>query len=170
MRVAIRTFILLSALLGVGYPLLVSAIGHTFWSYQVDGSLVRRSGQVIGSSLIGQPFHSPQYIHARPSANGYDADGLAKDHRLVTFAGLRAFAQSQHSAQPAMMTDSSSGVDPDLPVAAVQAQFPRVEKSCHVSSSQLQELLESHIESGILGPQVVNILKFNLALKSICHA
>jgi K+-transporting ATPase ATPase C chain len=70
------------ALLGCAlYPLAVYAIGHTMLRTEADGSLIDRQGNgagqddAAGSSLLGQPFKAPEYLHPRPSAagSGYDA-------------------------------------------------------------------------------------------------
>ena len=42
---------------------------------KANGQFIRKSGDLIGSRLIGQPFVSDKYFHSRASApgNGYDA-------------------------------------------------------------------------------------------------
>ena len=75
-RPAIVSTILFTLLLGVAYPLAITGLGKLAFPWQTEGSLIRdRSGQVIGSALIGQGFARPEYLHPRPSAagNGYDA-------------------------------------------------------------------------------------------------
>ncbi|MFM2483967.1 potassium-transporting ATPase subunit C [Celerinatantimonas yamalensis] len=171
MLIAIRTLLMLTMLLGVGYPLLVTLIGQQFWSYQANGSLLKdQSGHVIGSALIGQPFTRANYLHSRPSASHYQPDDSSATNWPPFDAARRQFALSQHSHQPAMMTYSGSGVDPDLPVAAVQSQLARISIACNIDQSPLQALLASQTKSGMLGPKVINVLMFNLALQKICHA
>src|SRR5690349_9351488 len=76
LRPAFLAMVAFTVLLGVAYPLAVTGISQLFWRDKANGSLVRSAdGVVVGSSLIGQQFTSPQYFHPRPSAageNGYD--------------------------------------------------------------------------------------------------
>jgi potassium-transporting ATPase KdpC subunit len=61
---------------GIAFPVAVWAIGRVALPSQAEGSLIRNaSGEVIGSSLLGQSFTKPEYFHPRPSAAGagYDA-------------------------------------------------------------------------------------------------
>jgi potassium-transporting ATPase KdpC subunit len=76
----LRPAILLTAffvlLTGFIFPAVVWAIGKLVFPRQAAGSLVRdATGNVVGSELLGQAFHKPQYFHPRPSAAGagYDA-------------------------------------------------------------------------------------------------
>jgi potassium-transporting ATPase KdpC subunit len=62
----------------VVYPLLVLAFGQTLFPDKSDGSLLYdKAGNVIGSSLIAQPFSGDEYFHPRPSAVSYNAAGTA---------------------------------------------------------------------------------------------
>jgi K+-transporting ATPase ATPase C chain len=61
---------------GLGFPVVVWAIGRVAFPTQAGGSLITNaSGKVVGSSLLGQAFTKPEYFHPRPSAAGagYDA-------------------------------------------------------------------------------------------------
>src|SRR5438067_2043381 len=74
-RPALLVTLVFTLLLGVGYPLLVTAVAQLAFPSQAAGSLVRIDGKVVGSRLIAQNFSQPQYLHPRPSAagsNGYD--------------------------------------------------------------------------------------------------
>ena len=56
------------------YPLVVWAIGQTFFSFTANGSMVRGpDGKLTGSLLIAQPFTKDEYFWPRPSAASYDA-------------------------------------------------------------------------------------------------
>ncbi|MEU4367744.1 potassium-transporting ATPase subunit C [Micromonospora chersina] len=78
---ALRALLVLTALLGLAYPLALVAVGRIpGLDGTADGSLVRVNGTTVGSSLIGQSFTDadgnpvPRYFQSRPSAagDGYD--------------------------------------------------------------------------------------------------
>ena len=62
-----------TAVLGVGYPLAVTALAQALFPRQANGLDV--TGRHVGGDLIGQPFASAGYFWSRPSAagRGYDA-------------------------------------------------------------------------------------------------
>jgi K+-transporting ATPase ATPase C chain len=68
LRPAAVLFVLLTALTGVAYPLLVTAIAQWTMPTRANGSLIVRDGRAVGSTLIGQPFSDPRYFWGRPSA------------------------------------------------------------------------------------------------------
>jgi potassium-transporting ATPase KdpC subunit len=78
---ALRMLLVLTVILGILYPLAVTAIAQIpGLRSRADGSLITRNGQVVGSKLIGQSFTDKngnplvQYFQSRPSAagDGYD--------------------------------------------------------------------------------------------------
>ena len=84
LKIAIRFTLLTTVLLGILYPLAVTAFGHFFLRSQADGELIVTNGQVTGSPLIGQNFTGDLYFHGRPSAagNGYDATSSGASNLL----------------------------------------------------------------------------------------
>src|SRR5260370_5988199 len=60
------------------YPLVVWAIGQTFFPFTANGSLVTGpDGKPVGSLLIAQPFTKDEYFWPRPSAASYDGSASA---------------------------------------------------------------------------------------------
>jgi K+-transporting ATPase ATPase C chain len=76
--------VVLTVLLGLIYPLVVTGISQAFMQSRANGSFVKENGKIVGSSLIGQSFTDkdgnplPQYFQPRPSATSTSAyNGLA---------------------------------------------------------------------------------------------
>lgn len=70
--VAVRTFLAMTVILGLAYPLTMTGLAQVALSDNADGSLVEQSGKVVGSDLIGQAFTRPVEVHGKPQL---DADG-----------------------------------------------------------------------------------------------
>src|SRR5258708_23404490 len=130
-RTAVLMTVVLTVLLGIGYPLLMTGISQVLFKDQANGSLVRdSSGNTIGSAILGQNFAQPQYFHPRPSAagnDGYDptASGGSNlgptNQKLIDIVQQRADAYRSEnglavdSAVPvAAVTTSANGLDPDI--------------------------------------------------------
>ena len=172
--------VVLTVLLGVIYPFVVTGLAQVIFPRQAAGSLIEKDGKVIGSSLIGQPFTGPGYFHSRPSAagNGYDATasggtnlGPTSEKLFETNVKSAADAlreENPNSAIPVdLVTASASGLDPHITPAAAEFQVPRVARERGMSSEQVRRLVRSHTEGrqfGLLGEPRVNVLELNLAL------
>ena len=73
LRPALLMVAVFTALTGVAYPLVVTAVSQVVFNHEANGSLIEREGPdgeniVIGSELLGQNFTAPEYLHPRPSA------------------------------------------------------------------------------------------------------
>lgn len=168
--IAIRTLLTLTLLLGVGYPLAVTGLAQLMFPWQANGSqLTNGKQQLIGSALLAQKFERAEYFHSRPSASDFATLGGGASN-LGMSSPLRAeFAKAEARVQggdpsPTLLTRSASGLDPHLPLDAVQAQVERVAKRRGLDPAVLTERVQSGAQAGILGPQVVNILQLNLWL------
>jgi K+-transporting ATPase ATPase C chain len=72
------------------YSLALLAVGHVFFPFQANGSIVTGpEGKPVGSRLIAQPFTKDEYFQPRPSAASYDASASASSSLAASNYGLR---------------------------------------------------------------------------------
>jgi K+-transporting ATPase ATPase C chain len=177
--ISVRFTLVTTIILGIAYPLAMTAFAHLVFPYQADGQLIVHDGQVLGSRLIGQNFTSERYFHGRPSAagNGYDASASGgsnlapSSQKLVTRIEQDAAKYQQESGgRPVpvdLVTASGSGLDPDISPAAALYQVHRVAQARGMDEGAVRHLVMEHIEApqfGILGEPRVHVLELNLAL------
>ena len=185
LRPAVVLFLLLSVLTGLVYPLLVTAVAQTLFPHQARGSLVRRDGRTVGSTLIGQAFSDPGHFWSRPSAttpqpyNGTASTGsnlgplnpALTDAIKARVAALRAADPGNTAPVPVdLVTASASGLDPHISVAAANYQAARVARVRGLDLARVRTLIAGHTEgrlAGVLGEPRVNVLELNLALDAL---
>ena len=184
---AVRALVVLTLVLGVGYPLVITALGQAAFGDRADGQPVTLDGETVGSAIIGQGFTDaegaalPQWFQSRPSAagNGYDggASGgsnlgpenpdlvAAIEERRATVAELEG---ANLSAVPAdALTASASGLDPHISPEYALLQVPRVAAERGLDETDVEALVEENTQGpdlGYLGEQRVDVLQLNIAL------
>ena len=80
MRAAVSSaiaIVLLTAVFGFAYPLVMTGFAQVAFKGQANGSLIKVDGAVVGSKLAAQEFTSRKYFHERPSAVSYNAMGTS---------------------------------------------------------------------------------------------
>jgi K+-transporting ATPase ATPase C chain len=170
-------------LLGIAYPLAVTAMAKVMFPRQANGSLITRAdGTVVGSRLIGQTFAGPGYFWSRPSAagTGYDASNSGGSNYAPTNAALATRVtgtvqtlnpKGTNAAVPIdLATASASGLDPDITPAGAYYQVSRVAIERKMSEDAVRALVTAHItprQFGLLGEPRVNVLELNLALDDL---
>jgi K+-transporting ATPase ATPase C chain len=168
-----------TVLLGIIYPLVVTAMAQVLFPNKANGQLIQKDGKVVGSTIIGQGFSGPGYFHSRPSAagNGYDAAssggsnlGPTNQKLIDRVKGDVAIAEAEKPGTPVpidLVTTSASGFDPHITPAAAAFQVSRVAKARGVSEDELTGIVSRHTEGrqlGVLGEPRVNVLELNLDL------
>lgn len=190
LRPAFVSFIALSAVTGLAYPLVITGLSRALFPRQAAGSLITMDGNVLGSELIGQAFSAPGDFWGRPSAtvdgsgkpmpyNGANSGGSnlapsnpelsrAVQARIAAFRA--ADPDSPESVPIDLVTASASGLDPHISPAAAAFQVRRVARARGLAEAKVLALVAAHTEGsqlGLLGEPRVNVLKLNLALGAL---
>ena len=178
----LRFTVIFMLLAGGVYPFFTTFVASTFFPFQAQGSLLRDGDVLIGSSLVGQDFVSPQYFIGRPSAANHDpfdvsGSNLAPSNpelRLRAAETSRIIAGREGVAASdipvALIAASGSGIDPHIPPQAAALQVPRVAEARGLSVAEVQALVEQYTQEptlGLLGMPRVNVLMLNLALDAL---
>ena len=185
LRPALSLFVLLALLTGAIYPALVTVVAKFAFPEESEGSLIRREGRIVGSSLIGQNFTDPKYFWGRPSATGgmpYNAaasggsnQGPANpaltDAVKARIDALRAAAPDDGRPVPVdLVTASASGLDPEISIAGARYQVKRVASVRGLDPAAVNGLIDriaSTRQFGFFGETRVNVLQLNLLLDGL---
>jgi potassium-transporting ATPase KdpC subunit len=186
-RPLIVIFAVLTAVTGLAYPAVMTAVGQAAFHDQANGSLLQQDGKVVGSKLIGQQFDAPQYFWGRLSATSpmpYNPQGSAGSNLGPTnpalldevkgrIDALKAAGTDMSNPVPVdLVTSSGSGLDPEISPAAAAYQIERVAKARKLATNDVQALVDRYTtgrQFGILGEPRVNVLQLNLALDEMKH-
>jgi len=187
LRPAVSLFVLLTAITGIAYPLVVTGIAKVAFPDSADGSLIVKDGKAVGSRLIGQNFSDPKYFWGRPSATGpmpYNASASGGSNQgplnpaLVDAVkgridALKAADPENKLPIPADLVNASgSGLDPHISPKAAAYQVARVANQRHLQPSDVNALVDEHTEGrqwGAFGEPRLNVLQLNIALDSLHH-
>jgi potassium-transporting ATPase KdpC subunit len=183
---SVVAIVVATVVLGFAYPALMTGVAQLTMSHQANGSLVRRGGKVVGSSLAAQSFSFPGYFHERPSATS-----PAYNPGFTTFSNLGptnpALAQlvrqnaaailklerpynpglTIHQIPVDAVVPSGSGIDPEISIAYADLQARRVAAVRHLPLATVQQLIEKHTQQrtfAFLGEPGVNVLELDLAV------
>jgi K+-transporting ATPase ATPase C chain len=177
--VAVLMTVVTTLLLGVVYPLAITAVAQVAFPDKANGQLIERNGVVVGSRLIGQGFAGPGYFHSRPSATAvpYDAANSAGSNYGPTnkklIEAVKANVEAARKENPTapvpidLVTTSASGLDPHITPAAADFQVPRVARERGVSEAVVRQAVAAHAEGrqlGFFGEPRINVLELNLSL------
>lgn len=191
LAVSVRTLLLCTLAIGLGYTLLITGIGQLLLPDRADGSPLRDGdGQVVGSTLIGQSFLDedgeplPQYFQSRPSAagDGYDGRSSAgtnqgpENPELIAAiterrAEIAAFNGVDPQSVPAdALTASSSGLDPHISPEYAALQTQRVAEARGLPTVQVERIVGAYSQGrdlGYIGEPTVDVAAVNLALDEL---
>lgn len=188
----LRVLLVMTVLVGVAYPLLVTGFAAVAAPWQSAGSLVTETGErttepadAVGSAIIGQVVEdagADDLFLPRPSAAGDGYDMLStygsnygpESPDLITsiteakaeVAEREGVAESQ--VPPDAVTASGSGLDPDISQAYAALQVPRVAAATGLAEDDVRRLVAEETSGrtfGVLGEPHVNVLLLNIAVQ-----
>jgi K+-transporting ATPase ATPase C chain len=186
---SVVAIVVTTAVLGLGYPALMTGFAQVAMKHQADGSLIRADGRLVGSRLAAQSFTWPKYFHERPSATS-----PAYNPAFTTFSNLgptnpalatlvkqnaAAILKLEGPYNPGLtihqipvdaVVPSGSGIDPEISIAYADLQARRVASVRHLPLTTVQSLIEKHTVGrtlDFLGEPGVNVLELNLALDKL---
>lgn len=182
---ALIAVVALTVVFGLAYPLAITGIAQVVFRGQANGSKVSFDGKTVGSKLIGQEFRGKAYFHSRPSATGYSGDVTffgnagpnSAELRDAIRENLAAYVKLNRPYDKALtrdqvpvdaVTESASGVDPQISEANARIQAHRVAAVRHLSLGEVEGLISAHTDGrslGVLGEPGVNVLQLNIALE-----
>ncbi|WP_295920863.1 potassium-transporting ATPase subunit KdpC [uncultured Xanthomonas sp.] len=161
------------------YSLLATVLAGALFPEQANGSLRSHDGRVVGSVLVAQPFAAAGYFQPRPSGAKYDPMSAAGSNQARSNPDLRKRLDATRQAVAAregidpaqvpddLITQSGSGMDPDISVDAAQLQVARVAAARGLPPQTVAALVAAQTQPrqfGVLGEPRVNVLALNLAL------
>lgn len=145
-----------------------------------DGEKLFTNGRVAGYTLVGQKFTDDKYFWGRPSAVDYNAAGSGgsnkgpsnQDHLKIVQERIDSFMVNNpgiaKNAIPAeMVTASGSGLDPHISPASAYIQVKRIAATRKLEESKIKALIVQHTEQSFAGPEIINVLKLNIALDEL---
>lgn len=176
--------VLMTLALGLAYPLVITGVAQVVFPGQANDSKVTFDGRTVGSKLIGQEFRGKAYFHSRPSATGYSADVTffgnagpnSAEERDAIRARLAAYVKlnkpydgslTREGVPVDAVSESASGVDPQISEANARIQAHRIAAVRHLSLAEVESLISAHTDGrslGLLGEPGVNVLQLNIAL------
>ena len=145
----LRTFLVLTVILGLVYPLAMTGIAQVLFPGRADGSLVDAGDAAVGSELIGQPFTrvvmkdgkpvkdadgvpatapDPAYFQSRPSAagTGYDPLSSSASHYGAENQDLIALVRERRDSTAKLDGVDPARVSPDALLASGSGLDPHI--------------------------------------------
>lgn len=150
---AVVMLALFTLLTGIVYPLALTGFAQVAFGDKADGSLIERDGEVVGSSLIGQPFTGEGYFQPRPATDGYASgpgssygsnEGPASERFLLgrddpATAGVdESQTTGVDDRVRAYRQENGLAADAEVPVDAVTGSASGLDPHISVANARLQ--------------------------------
>lgn len=177
---------------GVFYTGAVTVVAQLIFPDKANGSIIEVDGKKYGSELLGQQYTDENHMWGRimkiDVTTFTDEDGKKLMYSAPSnlspaseeFEALVAQrVEMIRAANPDMeetaipvdlVTNSGSGLDPHISVAAAYYQVPRIAKNNGMTEAEVIDIINQCTTGklfGVLGEDTVNVLRVNLMLDGI---
>ncbi len=179
--ISVLMTIVTTVLLGLVYPLVVTALAQLFFRDKANGQLVAAQRDSRGfahyrPALRGRGLFSSAAFGCRQRLRRHQFRrnelGPTNQKLIDRVNADVASAQAENPGKPVpvdMVTTSASGLDPDITPASAEFQVPRVAKARGMSEQAVRAIVAQHTQGrqwGFFGEPRVNVLELNLSLDS----
>jgi K+-transporting ATPase ATPase C chain len=186
LRTAAIAAVVLTLVLGLAYPLVMTGAAQVLFPNKADGSVVEVDGKPVGSRLIGRDFsRDDSLFQTRPSVTDDNPSGTSFNNQGPNQRALadqlkgyvKAYLERERPFTPGLtaakippdaVTTSASGVDPAISEANARIQANRVAKRRGLPLERVLALVDEHASRpflGLAGAKSINVLELNLALE-----
>lgn len=177
---------------GVFYTGAVTVVAQLIFPDKANGSIIEVDGKKYGSELLGQQYTDENHMWGRimkidvttfTDENGkklmYSAPSNLSPASEEFEALVAQRVEMIRAANPDMeetaipvdlVTNSGSGLDPHISVAAAYYQVPRIAKNNGMTEAEVIDIINQCTTGklfGVLGEDTVNVLRVNLMLDGI---
>jgi K+-transporting ATPase ATPase C chain len=152
---AARAMVVLTIILGLAYPLVVTGIAQVVAPGKANGSLIKQDGKVVGSKLLGvsptidtgkkdddgNPITEPDptFFQPRPSATGYATATSYFSNRGPNSDTARQFYRDQIKAYLALNAATNPGLTAaTIPISAVTTSGSGVDPDIAPADAAIQ--------------------------------
>jgi potassium-transporting ATPase KdpC subunit len=180
--------VVFTALLGLGYPLVITGVSQVAFPGNANGQKVYVEGKLVGSKIIGQSFAKhPSYFQSRPPGSeggAYDAAASVFSNRgpngkateRADAENIEAYLDLERPYDPGLtaaqipvdaVNTSASSLDPEISPANARIQAHRVAAKRGLPLNAVDSLVAKYTDArglGFSGEPGVNVLELNLAL------
>jgi len=188
LKKGIRLTLVLIIICGLAYPLLITGIGQVLFPNQANGSVITHNGKEVGSKLIGQQYNDDGHFMGRISAVNYNTSTDGKEIDATSGSDnlgptsdvlkqrvegdIKSFLEknptlSKEDISSELISQSGSGLDPDITPSGAKIQVDRVSKVTGISKDDLYKLIDENTKGkwlGLFGAERINVLNLNLAV------
>lgn len=189
---ALLSVITFTVFCGFIYTMIMTGICQVLFPDSANGKIIEVNGVKYGSELLGQQYTSDKYMWGRITKVDVSTYKDANGEQLAYGAPSNLSPASEeykelvaqrvekiHKANPEkgnepipvdLVTNSGSGLDPEISLAAAQYQVDRLTRENNMSKDEVNAIIEkctSHRFLGFFGEETVNVLKVNLMIDKV---